>query len=163
MRPSTRSTNPAAVADRLHSAAIHLLRRLRKEDERAGISPARLSALSVLVFGGPMRLTDLAAAEQVKPPTMTRIVAGLAADGLVRRSGVSGDARAVRLEATARGVDVMQEGRRRRVARLAAALQNLSAEERRLLAAAAELMEHLFGRPDRARSIARARDTKQNS
>lgn len=143
MPASTRSTYPPAVADALHSAAIHLLRRLRKEDERAGISPARLSALSVLVFGGPMRLTDLAAAEQVKPPTMTRIVAGLAADGLVRRSGVSGDARAVRLEATARGVTVMQEGRRRRVERLAEALRPLSRDERRLLAQAAELMARL--------------------
>lgn len=153
MRRSTRATHPAAVADRLHSAAVHLLRRLRKEDERAGISPARLSALSVLVFGGPMRLTDLAAAEQVKPPTMTRIVAGLEADGLVRRSGVSGDARAIRLEATARGVDVMQEGRRRRVERLAAALQELPVEDRRLLSAAAQLIEDLVGRRDKSRSL----------
>jgi DNA-binding MarR family transcriptional regulator len=141
-----RPGDPAAVADRLHSAAIHLLRRLRKEDERGGISPARLSALSVLVFGGPMRLTDLAAAEQVKPPTMTRIVAGLEADGLVRRSDVSEDARAVRLEATPRGIKVMQEGRRRRVERLAAALGALSGRDRRMLAAAAELMERLSKR-----------------
>jgi DNA-binding MarR family transcriptional regulator len=146
MPPSIRPGDPALVADRLHSAAIHLLRRLRREDERAGISPARLSALSVLVFGGPMRLTDLAAAEQVKPPTMTRIVAGLEADGLVRRGGMSDDARAVRLEATARGVRVMQEGRRRRVERLAGALEPLSAGDRRLLAAAAELIERVAKR-----------------
>ena len=135
--------DPAAVADRLHSAAIHLLRRVRTEDERTGVSPARLWALSVLVFGGPRRLTDLAQAEQVKPPTMTRIVAGLEADGLVRRRVVTGDARAVSLEATPRGVRVMQEGRRRRVARLAAALKELPQDDLRLLADAAAVMERL--------------------
>ena len=143
MRRSTPSPDPAAVADRLHSAAIHLLRRVRKEDERTGVSPARLSALSVLVFGGPRRLTDLAQAEQVKPPTMTRIVAGLEADGLVRRRAVSGDARAVSLEATPRGVRVMQDGRRRRVEHLAAALKDLPQEDLRLLADAAAVMERV--------------------
>jgi DNA-binding MarR family transcriptional regulator len=138
--------DPAAVADALHSAAIHLLRTVRKEDERSGISPARLSALSVLVFGGPMRLTDLARIEQVKPPTMTRIVAGLESGGLVRRRAVSADARAVSLEATPRGVKVMQEGRRRRVARLASALAALTAADRAILARAAALMEKVARR-----------------
>jgi DNA-binding MarR family transcriptional regulator len=131
------------IADRLHSAAIHLLRSVRKEDERTGISPARLSALSVLVFGGPMRLTDLAKAEGVRPPTMTRIVAGLETDGLVRRRTVSEDARAVSLEATPRGVKVMQEGRRRRIERLTRAVEMLSPPERTLLSRAAPLMERL--------------------
>jgi DNA-binding MarR family transcriptional regulator len=143
MRKSTPAPDPAVVADRLHSAAIHLLRRVRKEDERSGVTPARLSALSVLVFGGPRRLTDLAQAEQVKPPTMTRIVAGLEAEGLVRRRVVSGDARAVSLEATARGVRVMQEGRRRRVESLAAALKELPAGELRLLSDAADIMQRV--------------------
>ena len=138
--------DPAAVADALHSAAIHLLRTVRKEDERSGISPARLSALSVLVFGGPMRLTDLARIEQVKPPTMTRIVAGLESGGLVRRRAVSADARAVSLEATPRGVKVMQEGRRRRVARLASALAALTAADRATIARAAALMEQVARR-----------------
>jgi DNA-binding MarR family transcriptional regulator len=138
--------DPAAVADALHSAAIHLLRTVRKEDERSRISPARLSALSVLVFGGPMRLTDLARIEQVKPPTMTRIVAGLESGGLVRRRAVSADARAVSLEATPRGVKVMQEGRRRRVARLASALAALTASDRATLARAAALMEQVARR-----------------
>jgi len=132
-----------SLADALHSAAIHLLRRVRKEDERAGVGPARLSALSVLVVGGPMRLTDLARIEQVAPPTMTRIVAGLEAEGLVRRGSVSEDARAVRLEATARGRRVMQAGRRRRVRRLAAALEGLAPRERDVLTRAAALMERL--------------------
>src|ERR1700724_1673699 len=70
------------VAERLHSAAIHLLRRVRKQDLATGEGPARLSALSVLVFGGPMTLRQLAAAQPVKPPTMTRIVNGLERSGL---------------------------------------------------------------------------------
>jgi DNA-binding MarR family transcriptional regulator len=132
-----------AVADALHSAAIHLLRGVRKEDERTGVGPARLSALSVLVFAGPMRLTELARVEQVKPPTMTKIVAGLEAAGLARRRADAGDARAVRLEATARGIRLLQDGRRRRVERLATALGTLTAAELDVLARAAPLIERL--------------------
>jgi DNA-binding MarR family transcriptional regulator len=140
MARSATLNSPGAVADALHSAAIHLLRRVRQEDDRTGVTPGRLSALSVLVFGGPMRLTDLARIEQVKPPTMTRIVAGLEAQGLVRRHAVAEDARAVRLEATPRGTKVMHEGRRRRVERLSRSLEALSARDLRILARAAALM-----------------------
>ena len=133
----------SAVADALHSAAIHLLRGVRKEDERTGVGPARLSALSVLVFAGPLRLTELARIEQVKPPTMTKVVAGLEAAGLVRRRTDAEDARAVRLEATARGTKLLQEGRRRRVARLAAALQSLAPDELEVLARAAAIIERV--------------------
>ena len=137
------SPNRVEVADALHSAAIHLLRGVRKEDEQTGVGPARLSALSVLVFGGPMRLTDLARAEQVKPPTMTKIVAGLEAGGLVRRRVDSSDARAVKLEATARGAKLLQAGRQRRVHRLAAALQGSSPDELRILASAAAIIDRV--------------------
>src|SRR5688572_4173141 len=123
----SRTTGNRRTADALHSAAIHLLRGVRKEDIHTGIGPARLSALSVLVFAGPMRLTDLARIEQVKPPTMTKVVAGLEAGGLVRRRADEEDARAVRLEATARGTKLLQEGRRRRVERLARAHAGLDA------------------------------------
>src|SRR6476661_9735879 len=75
----------ASTAIRLHSAAIHLLRHLRKEDDASGLSAPRLSALSVVVFGGPVTLGQLARAEQVKPPTMTKIVTGLENDRLVER------------------------------------------------------------------------------
>jgi DNA-binding transcriptional ArsR family regulator len=74
------------TADRLHSAAIHLLRGLRKRDRESGIGPAQLSALSVLAFGGPRSLAELADAEQVRPPTMSRIVAALERAGLVHIS-----------------------------------------------------------------------------
>src|SRR5262245_29004923 len=126
-----------AVADALHSAAIHLLRGVRKEDVRAGVGPARLSVLSVLVFGGPARLSDLARIEQVRPPTMSKIVGGLEQRGLVRRRSNPNDARVYTIEATARGTKLLQEGRRRRVARLATRLRALEADEIELLGRAA--------------------------
>lgn len=131
------------MAGALHSAAIHLLRGVRKEDERAGIGPARLSALSVLVFAGPMRLTDLARLEQVRPPTMTKIVNGLASAGLVARRADAGDARAVNVEATARGRRLLHEGRRRRVRRLAAALAAIRDDEIDVLARAAAIIDRV--------------------
>jgi len=127
------------TADRLHSAAIHLLRRLRVRDRESGVGPAQLSALSVLVFGGPRSLGELADAEQVRPPTMSRIVAGLEREGLVRRHATE-DGRRVRLEASAKGTKILQEGRKRRVESLAQALSALSTEDREKLR---ELIEHL--------------------
>jgi DNA-binding MarR family transcriptional regulator len=135
-----------AVADALHSAAIHLLRRVREEDEEAGVGPARLSALSVLVFAGPQRLTDLARAEQVRPPTMTKVVTGLEGAGLARRAADPDDARAVRVTATARGHRLLVEGRRRRVDRLARGLTTLLPDELDVLAHAAAIMERVVAR-----------------
>src|SRR5438477_1226807 len=143
MASHTSTNRTTAVADALHSAAIHLLRGVRKEDEQTGVGPARLSALSVLVFAGPMRLTRLAGIEQVKPPTMTKVIAGLEAAGLVRRRADLEDARAVRLEATPRGTKLLQEGRRRRVERLTSALQSLTPEEVDVLGHAAAIIERV--------------------
>jgi DNA-binding MarR family transcriptional regulator len=97
----------------------------------------------VLVFAGPMRLTDLARSEQVKAPTMTKVIAALEASGLVKRRPDAEDARAVRLEATTRGRKLLQEGRRRRVERLAAAFQTLAEEELDVLARAAAMIERV--------------------
>ena len=123
------AVNVWSVADGLHSTAIHLLRRVRKEDVASGEGPARLSALSVLVFGGPKTLGELAAAEQVKPPTMSRIVAGLAGKKLVEITTDSQDARRMRIRPTDKGVKLLQEGRQRRVAYLASRLAELTSEE----------------------------------
>jgi DNA-binding MarR family transcriptional regulator len=117
------------LADRLHSTAIHLLRMVRVRDAETGIGPARLSALSVVVFGGPISLNDLARAEQVKPPTMSRIVDGLEEAGLAARSTNASDRRGVVIEATAKGKAMLQEGRRRRVRMLAARLAQLPKAE----------------------------------
>jgi DNA-binding MarR family transcriptional regulator len=137
---------PAAateLADRLHSAAIHLLRRLRVRDRECGIGPAQLSALSVLVFGGPKSLGELAAAEQVRPPTMSRIVAGLQHSKLIRRHATD-DGRRVRLEATPKGVSLMWEARQRRVVSLAQAVAGLAENEKLQLQDAAVLLQQLI-------------------
>ena len=99
---------------------------LRKEDDASGLSAPRLSALSVVVFGGPVTLGQLARAEQVKPPTMTRIVTGLEKAGLVKRTGDARDHRLTRIQATAKGQRVLAEGRARRVKLLAGSLAVLA-------------------------------------
>src|SRR5215218_6759188 len=115
------------LADRLHSAAIHLLRRVAREDSESGLGGPALSALSVVVFSGPISLGRLAEAERVRPPTMTRTVQGLEAAGLVRRQADPSDRRAVLLRATAKGSRTLQAARRRRIARLAVLLEGLPA------------------------------------
>jgi DNA-binding MarR family transcriptional regulator len=133
-----------AVADRLHSAAIHLLRRLRVEDEALGISAPRLSALSVLVFAGAQRIGELARIEQVEPPTMTRLVDGLERDGYVARSPDPDDARAVIVAATERGREALLEGRRRRVESFGSMLGKLPARELAQLARGVRVLERVL-------------------
>src|SRR5216684_3854188 len=133
--------NAATVADRLHSAAIHLLRRVRKQDAATGEGPARLSALSVLVFGGPMTLGQLAAAEQVRPPTMSRIVSGLEHSRLAERMMDAKDSRRVRIRATPSGERLLHEGRRCRIEYLARHLGGLTRQELATLDEAVKLLE----------------------
>jgi DNA-binding MarR family transcriptional regulator len=130
-----------AVADRVHSAAIHLLRGLRVEDKAIGLSGPRASALSVIVFRGPLTMSALAEAEQVRPPTITRLVAGLESRGLARRISDARDGRVQLVEATAAGRQLLNKGRARRVARLAHGVAQLTGEDQRVLARAADLME----------------------
>ena len=147
-RATTAAPRPDSVtdlADRLHSAALHLLRRVRREDERTGLGPARLSALSVVVFGGPLRISALARAEQVRVPTMTPIVAALERDGLITREADPADARATLVRATPRGARLMAEGRARRVAAVAGMLRDLSSRERASVASAVEVLERRIG------------------
>ena len=142
------SDSPAEIADRLHSAAIHLLRRLRRTDADGGLTAPQASALSVLVFGGPANLTDLAAAEQVRAPTMSRLVSDLEALGLVERRPAAHDARAVRITATDRGRALLDEARTARLSRLTASVARRSAEERGLLARAARLLGEIAAERD---------------
>jgi len=134
------------TADRLHSAAIHLLRRLRREDAQSGLSAPRLSALSVLVFGGPLTLGELANAEQVRPPTMTRLVTALEADGLVTREPDASDGRLTRIRATPNGRTLLLRGRARRVAALTAEVRALAPDEREVLDAAVTILEGVIDR-----------------
>ena|ERR1700722_5182985 len=124
-----RNLQTEALADQLHSTAIRLLRLVRVQDAATGIAPARLSALSVIVFGGPISLQDLARAEQVRPPTMSRIVDALEKQGLARRTTDPDDRRAVKIAATKKGTAVLQKGRDRRVKFLASYLSKLSDAE----------------------------------
>ena len=135
------SSAHSEAADKLHSASIHVLRRVAREDPASGLSAARLSALSVLVFGGACTLGELAAAERVRPPTMTNIVRGLEADGLVRREADPSDGRVARVRATAKGERILQRARARRIANLAERLRSLSPEEVVHVHEAAELVE----------------------
>ena len=141
-KPDSRAQS---LADQLHSSAIHLLRQLRKEDDVSGLSAPRLSALSVAVFGGPLTLGQLAKAEQVKPPTMTRIVTGLEKDGLVQRVGDARDRRLTRIQATAKGRNILAAGRARRVEKLAAAVTRLNGSELAELARGVQLLGEIVG------------------
>jgi DNA-binding MarR family transcriptional regulator len=125
----------------IHSAAIHLLRYVRVVDDEMGISAARASALSVLVFGGARTLTELAQAEQVSAPTMSRLVAALEAEGLVRRERHEGDARAVWLHATPKARRILERGRARREEVLEQLFASLPAADRAAVDRAAAIIE----------------------
>lgn len=140
MAPSRKAEE---AADKIHSAAIRLLRFVRKEDAAAGIPPAQLSALSVLVFAGPQTLSALAAAEQVKLPTMSQLVTVLELKGLVARTPL--DRRSVCISVTAKGKRLLEAGRQRRLSRLTAALSRLPPEKLAVLRQAAEIIVAAVG------------------
>lgn len=128
------------VADRLHSAAIRLLRAVRVVDGETGLSAPKLSALSVLIFGGPKSLSALAQAEQVTAATMSKLVSGLEAEGHVAKKADRTDRRGVRIEATAQGRALFYEARGRRLDLLRKRVAELSMGDRERLRSAAELM-----------------------
>ena len=145
---TSRRASPARevgrIADRLHSAAIHLLRRLRVQDESLGVSAPRLSVLSVLVFAGPKRIGELARIEQVEPPTISRLVDALARDGLAVREPDPRDARAVVVRATPQGRRILERGRTRRLEALEASLRGLSDRELQTLRGSVDILERIL-------------------
>lgn len=134
----------AALADRLHSLAIHLLRRIRRGDEEAGLSAPRLSALSVVIYRGPISLTELAKAEQVTAPTMTKLIQALVRAGLVEKTVDQTDNRVVLLRATTAGKETLNIARAKRLAALEELLRRLSAEEAELVEGAVKTLEPLL-------------------
>jgi len=128
----------------LHSSAIHLLRRVRTQDEALGVGPAQLSALSVVVFAGPISLNDLAKAELVKPPTMSRIIDALVKEGLVKRDVNKTDRRAIVISATARGTSLMHEGRSRREQLLVELLKPLKKSDLECLKKSVEIISKIL-------------------
>ena len=131
------------LADRLHSAAIHLLRRARRGDPLTGATPAQLSALSVLM-SGPKTLGDLATAEQVRAPTMSRLAAEMERVGLIRRRGDPRDARVVRVDMTAKGRRVLGKGRELRIADIEGRVRRLDPADRDALASAVDIIEGML-------------------
>ena len=131
------------MAAQLHSVSMRMLRVLRREDEEAGMSASRLSALSVIVFAGPLSLAELAEAEHVRAPTMSRIVENLVQDALVTREADPTDRRMVRIAATDAGRALLDEGRDRRVKAICGRLGKLADSERRALYRGLELMERI--------------------
>jgi DNA-binding MarR family transcriptional regulator len=129
------------VASRLHSLAIHLVRRAWAHDAEMGLSRARSSALAVLVYGGAMTLTELAAAEHVTLATMSKLAAALEGDGWIERLPHPHDARALQLCATAAGRALIERGRRRRVEAVRGILQPLEREDVEVVERAVQLLE----------------------
>jgi DNA-binding MarR family transcriptional regulator len=137
------SSRTREAADRMHSAAIHLLRRVAREDADAGVSPARLSALSVLVFAGPQTISELAVMERVKVPTMSRLVAAMEEEALVRREPHGTDGRVVVLYATAKGKRILDRARELRLSLLESLLSQATAREIATVREAAEIVDRL--------------------
>jgi DNA-binding MarR family transcriptional regulator len=124
----------------LHSAALRMLRFARTADSEMDLDGPRASALSVLVFAGPMALGRLAGLEQVTPPAITKTVAALEKAGLAVRERSAGDRRVVLVRATDDGRALLLRGRDARVRRVAALLGDLSERDRRALHRAAEII-----------------------
>jgi len=144
--PHAPSDHRTQVANRLNSSAIHLLRRISQEDGADGVTGARASALSVVVYGGQMSVGDLARRERVALPTISRIVDALVRDGLVARERAESDRRTVRLAATRRGRTLMERGRARRIQRLAEELRALKEEDVEALERALDVLDRLEDR-----------------
>ena len=143
MVPRT-ATHDETLADRLHSAAIHLLRRARRTDPLTGVSPAQLSALSVLM-SGPKTLSQLAAAEQVRVPTMSRLVSQMERTRVARKVTDRSDARVVRVHATARGLRALSKGRAMRIEAIDELLSRVTPSEAAVLERAVGTLETLLG------------------
>ena len=137
------SSSRRQAADSNHSAAIHLLRRVSREDSKQAVSPARMSALSVLVFTGPKTMSELAVMERVKVPTMSRLVAAMEEEGLVTRRPHEADARSVVLNATAKGKRVLDHGRELRLSALEDLLRGANAREVAVVEEAAKIVDRL--------------------
>jgi len=141
---SAQGVNPAGLAMRLNSVSLRLLRRLHQEDGESGMTGERLSALSVLVYGGPRTLGKLAEAEGVAPPTMTRLVAAMERIGLVERTRHESDGRSIVVRATPRGEEMLLNARRQRIGVLSRALATLPDEDAATLSSATEILEQLL-------------------
>jgi DNA-binding MarR family transcriptional regulator len=132
------------LAGRLRLASARLHRRLRQEAD-TGLSPSQQSALGTIELRGPITLGDLAAAEQVTPPTITKVVARLEEEGLIDRTVDASDRRIIRVATTRKGRRRLEHSRARRNAFLAARLEELAPDAMRRLHDAIDALEELAG------------------
>jgi DNA-binding MarR family transcriptional regulator len=137
--------SPARLASNLRLAIARLNRRVRQAGISAGddLTASRLGALHTIARLGPITLGELAAVEQVQPPSMTRIVASLETNGLTQRTIDTADRRIVRVQATEDGKRLLERSATRRDAFLARRVARLSDEERDILARAVPILERL--------------------
>ncbi len=142
--PTDASGRERDLADRLHSGAIHLLRRARRTDPLTGVSPAQLSALSVLM-GGPKTIGELAAAEQVRPPTMSRLVGEMQRARVARKVTDRDDKRVVRVHATAKGLRALERGRAMRIEAIELLVGALDEGDLEALERAVTVIEDMLG------------------
>jgi DNA-binding MarR family transcriptional regulator len=133
----------ARAANALHSLSIHILRRARTADKEIGLSPERLSLLSVLTFAGPQSVSALAEIEGVSRPAISRILGALDAQGLIDRDRNPDDGRGVVARATAGGKRLVERGRRRRVELIEEELRGLSRRDLSVLEKALGILERL--------------------
>ncbi len=145
MSPASPDTR-ADLATRLRLAVTRLARRLRQQTE-SRISPTQQSALATIERQGPLTLGELAAVEQVQPPTITAAVGRLQEQGLVTRMSDIADRRVTRVEITPAGSRLLEASRSRKNAYLALRLRSLSASDRATLEAAAGILEGLLEEP----------------
>ncbi len=148
LRKPTSGTDvvPEELASRLRLAVNRLQRRLRQQS-LAGLSPAQASALGSVSRLGDPTLGELASIEQVQPPTMTRIVAGLSDTGLVTRMTDASDRRSARVRITPAGTRALERIRKLKNAFLVRRLAQLSPDDQENAAALVQLLEHLLVEP----------------
>ena len=143
MSAKTAQLTNEEVAGRLRIAVNRLQRRLRQES-LGGLSPAQASALGSVNRHGSPTLGELAAIEQVQPPTMTRIVASLTEAGMVTRVADATDRRSARVRITPAGERALERMRTRKTAFLLRRLAELGPDEQRNATELVALLEHLL-------------------
>lgn len=136
-------TTDPALASALRLAVMRLARRMRSERADTALTLTQLATLATLERLGPLTPRELAAAERVSPPSMTRIAASLEESGLATRTDHPTDGRQVLLAASPAGVALLREDRRRREAWLAQRLRDLDPDEREVLRRAAQVLDRL--------------------
>ena len=138
-----KDTDKMRAANALHSLAVHLLRRARTADKESGLTPERLSLLSVLAYAGPQSVNRLSEIEGVSPPAISRSVSSLEELGLVKRTRNAADNRGVIVQTTPKGKRLMETGRRRRIETIAKDLETLDRKSLAQLMQIGDILERL--------------------